>query len=209
MKPVRLVRWPLTLQAALTALLVAGSASAAEVKITDEARKHFNAGVALLRDPDGARYEDAYREFKVAYEASPSWKILGNLGLAAMKLERDGEAIAAFERYLSEGKKELDPTERSDIERDLSTLRAVDEPCYDQVWYGTVPSYSLTEITQPGGTNKTGDPLFLDPANGDFTPGLGSPAIDGGNPADAPTVDLDGNVRPAGEAPDMGAFEAP
>jgi hypothetical protein len=103
--------------------LTTGSALAAEVKITDEARKHFNAGVALLRDPDGARYEEAYREFKVAYEASPSWKILGNLGLAAMKLERDGEAIAAFERYLSEGKG-LEAGERADVERDLNTLRA-------------------------------------------------------------------------------------
>jgi hypothetical protein len=109
---------------ALGTVTAATPARAADVKITDEARRHFNAGVALLRDPDGARYEDAYREFKVAYEASPSWKILGNLGLTAMKLERDGEAIAAFERYLSEGKKDLDPTERADIERDLSTLRA-------------------------------------------------------------------------------------
>ncbi|HEY6078586.1 MAG TPA: hypothetical protein VIW29_07275 [Polyangiaceae bacterium] len=94
------------------------------MKITDDARKHFNSGVAHLRDPDGARYEEAYREFKVAYQASPSWKILGNLGLAAMKLERDGEAIAAFERYLQEGGKELEASERADIERDLNTLRS-------------------------------------------------------------------------------------
>jgi hypothetical protein len=99
-------------------------AFATEVKITDAARKHFNAGVALLKDPDGARYEEAYAEFKVAYEASPSWKILGNLGIAAMKLERDGEAIEAFSRYLSEGGKAIDAAERADIERDLSTLRA-------------------------------------------------------------------------------------
>ena len=105
-------------------LLAALPAWAADVKITDEARKHFNAGVSLLRDPDGARYEEAYREFKAAYAASPSWKILGNLGIAAMKLERDGDAIAAIERYLSEGKKELDASERADMERDLNTLRA-------------------------------------------------------------------------------------
>ncbi len=105
-------------------LTSAPRASAADVKITDDARKHFNAGVALLRDPDGARYEEAYAEFKVAYAASPSWKILGNLALAAMKLERDGEAIDAFSRYLAEGKKDIDPSERADIERDLGTLRA-------------------------------------------------------------------------------------
>ena len=97
---------------------------AADVKITDAARQHFNAGVALLKDPDGARYEEAYREFKAAYDASPSWKILGNLGISAMKLERDSEAIDAFTRYLAEGKKEIDAAERADIERDLGTLRA-------------------------------------------------------------------------------------
>lgn len=108
----------------LTASSFSATSLAAEVKITDAARKHFSAGVALLKDPDGARYEEAYREFKVAYEASPSWKILGNLGISAMKLERDGEAIEAFSRYLAEGKNELDPAERADIERDLGTLRA-------------------------------------------------------------------------------------
>jgi hypothetical protein len=92
--------------------------------VSDEARQHFNAGVALLRDPDGARYEEAYREFKVAYDLSSSWKVLGNLGLTAMKLERDGEAIQAFERYLAEGRKEIDAAERADIERDLATLKS-------------------------------------------------------------------------------------
>ncbi len=113
--------------AGLLALGVVGAAPpalAADVKISDTARKHFNAGVALLRDPDGARYEEAYGEFKVAYEAAPSWKILGNLGIAAMKLERDGEAIDAFTRYLAEGKKDIDAAERADIERDLGTLRS-------------------------------------------------------------------------------------
>ena len=120
----------LTYRACLAGFLAWGVVSAAtparaaEVKISDTARKHFNAGVALLRDPDGARYEEAYGEFKVAYEASPSWKILGNLGIAAMKLERDGEAIDAFTRYLAEGKKDIDASERADIERDLGTLRA-------------------------------------------------------------------------------------
>ncbi|HYP90523.1 MAG TPA: hypothetical protein VEQ59_20270 [Polyangiaceae bacterium] len=105
-------------------ILVGAAPAHADVKITDAARQHFNAGVSLLKDPDGARYEDAYREFKAAYEASPSWKILGNLGLTAMKLERDGEAIDAYTRYLAEGKKDIDPSERADIERDLGTLRA-------------------------------------------------------------------------------------
>jgi len=94
------------------------------VVISDKARSHFRAGVNLLQDPDGARYEEAYRQFVTAYEDSPSWKILSNLGLTAMKLERDGEAIEAFEGYLKEGGRELDEQERSQISRDLETLQA-------------------------------------------------------------------------------------
>ena len=61
----------------------------------------------MLQDPKAPRYEDAYREFKAAYAASPSYKILGNLGLCAMKIERDAEAIDAYEKYLKEAGPEL------------------------------------------------------------------------------------------------------
>ncbi len=99
-------------------------ALATEVVISDEARAHFSAGVNLLQDPDGARYEEAYREFKAAYATSPSWKILGNLGLSAMKLERDSEAIDAIKKYLAEGGKRIDAEERAQFQRDLSTLES-------------------------------------------------------------------------------------
>jgi hypothetical protein len=98
-------------------------ASAADVPITEEARAHFAAGVALLQDPKAPRYEEAYREFKAAYAAAPSYKILGNLGLCAMKVERDGEAIQAYELYLKAAGFELTSGDREQIERDLLTLR--------------------------------------------------------------------------------------
>ncbi len=91
--------------------------------ISDEARKLFRAGVAYLEDPEGARFEEAYHAFNAAYAASPSAKMLGNIGLCAMKLERDGEAIEAFQRYLAEVK-DLDAEERTQVTRDLTTLRA-------------------------------------------------------------------------------------
>jgi hypothetical protein len=106
------------------ALLLAPSVRAQEGEISEQARAHFQAGVNSLQDPDGARYEEAYREFKAAYQASPSWKILGNLGIAAMKLERDGEAIEAFQKYLSGGAATLAPEEREQFQRDLGTLQA-------------------------------------------------------------------------------------
>lgn len=108
---------------AVSIVSVERDASAAEVVITDEARQHFAAGVALLKDPDGAKYEDAYREFKAAYAASPSWKILGNLGLCAMKLERDGEAIDAYDKYLNEGGANIDAGEKKQVETDLKTMK--------------------------------------------------------------------------------------
>jgi len=95
-----------------------------EVKITEKAQELFQAGVDFIQDPDGARYGEAYRSFKAAYEESPSWKILGNLGISAMKIERDGEAIEALETYLKEGRAEFDKDEIEQVERDLRTLRA-------------------------------------------------------------------------------------
>jgi hypothetical protein len=112
-----------TLATTAVLCLLGAPARAADVPITEEARTHFAAGVALLQDPKAPRYEDAYREFKAAYAASPSYKILGNLGLCAMKIERDAEAITAYETYLREAGPELTAPEREQTERDLLTLK--------------------------------------------------------------------------------------
>ena len=89
----------------------------------EQARIHFTAGVNLLQDPEKPRYEEAYAEFKRAYELVKSPSILGNIGLCAMKLERDAEAIDAYKRYLAE-MQTLAPEERAQVERDVLTLQA-------------------------------------------------------------------------------------
>jgi hypothetical protein len=104
--------------------MTAVSASAADNPSAEEGRRAFNAGVILLQDPDGARYEEAYTQFRKAFELTKNWKVLGNLGLCALKLERDGEAISAYEKYLSQGGKDIDSNERSQVERDLAALKA-------------------------------------------------------------------------------------
>src|SRR6185369_1853898 len=108
----------------LTLLSLSPRAYADEVQVSDNARQHFKTGVAYLTDPDGARYEEAYREFVTAYADSPSWKILGNLGITSMKLERDGEAVDAFQKYLAGGGAQIDPAERAQMERDLMTTQS-------------------------------------------------------------------------------------
>jgi hypothetical protein len=51
------------------------------------------------------------------------------------------------------------------------------------------------------------NPLFINPSNFDFHLQSNSPAIDAGTSQQAPSVDFDGNSRPAGNEYDIGAYE--
>jgi len=97
-------------------LLVAGPARADD-KISEEAKGYFRNGVELIQGSP-PNYQDAYYQFKLAYEKSLSWKVLGNLGLCALKLERDGEALDHYTNYLKQGGNDIDPEERKALERD-------------------------------------------------------------------------------------------
>ena len=103
--------------------LVSVHARAGDPAKETEGRKAFNAGVILLQDPDGAKYDEAIVHFRRAYALVGSWKVLGNLGLCALKLERDGEAIEAYEKYLASGRDAIDSQERAQVQKDLHALR--------------------------------------------------------------------------------------
>jgi hypothetical protein len=89
--------------------------------ISEEAKAYFKNGVELIQEQP-PNYQDAYYQFRLAYEKSKSWKVLGNLGLCSFKLERDGEAIQYYTDYLKRGGNDIDPDERSALERDLLVL---------------------------------------------------------------------------------------
>ncbi|HTV22024.1 MAG TPA: hypothetical protein VMG12_25215, partial [Polyangiaceae bacterium] len=143
--------WARTLGAGVLLLSMLGTAHAEE-RVSENAQRRFTQGVRYLTSQDPGRYEKAYREFKAAYADSPSWKILGNLGIVAHELERDGEAIDAFEAYLERGGKELAADDRSQFKEDLAVARA---------------AYSSVTIeTEPGGAwiiderlPETGEPI--------------------------------------------------
>ncbi len=93
--------------------------------LSENAIKHFNAGVAYADDPAGAKWEEAYREFLAAYADTPSWIMQNNIGLCALNLERDGEAIEAYKSYLAHGGEPgLSVKHRKQIESDIETLSA-------------------------------------------------------------------------------------
>jgi len=97
-------------------------AATAQERIPEEARAYFRNGVELLQN-DPPNYQDAYYQFKLAFEKSNSWKVLGNLGLCSVKLERDGEALAYYDDYLKRGGKGINKDEREAIERDMLLIR--------------------------------------------------------------------------------------
>jgi hypothetical protein len=101
----------------LTFVLFTTTRARAEEKISEEAKGYFKNGVELIQQSP-PNYQDAYYQFKLAYEKSHSWKVLGNLGLCAFKLERDGEALQAYTDYLKGGGKSIDSEERKAMERD-------------------------------------------------------------------------------------------
>ncbi len=92
---------------------------------------------------------------------------------------------------------------------------AADVPAANvRVDHNLIDGYRGYEDEVYGEDYVEGDPRFADPANADFHLQPGSPAVDAGSAADAPSVDFDGESRPLdgdsdGTAlPDMGADEA-
>jgi hypothetical protein len=104
-----------------------------------EAKKHMEAGAAFFNDPGGSKCEEAYREFKKAHELSGSMNAVRGLGLCAMMLERDGEAISWLEKYLEARGDQLDPAEKQQTESDVKALKAA------------VASVTIT-VDRPGAT---------------------------------------------------------
>ncbi len=75
----------------------------------------------------------------------------------------------------------------------------------------TNSNYDVAQPEAPGtitgDSNQTAPPVFVDAANGDYREAAGSPTIDAGVADQTGTLDLEGNPRSLGAAPDIGAFE--
>ena len=112
----RAPRWvPLLLALAGTAApMVVPDVAQADVRT--EARTHFRRGMQLIQDN---QLEAGITELEEAYRILPHPNVLFNIARAYAAASRTDEAIAYFERYL-----ETDPSDRSEVEAQLTQLRA-------------------------------------------------------------------------------------
>jgi len=81
---------------------------------------------------------------------------------------------------------------------------------YDDVWGNTTADYALPAGVVTGTHNISLDPLFANPAAGNYHLQADSPCVDAGDPAGvppAPSTDVDGDSRPFGDGVDIGADE--
>jgi len=120
-----------SLWAVLVALALAAVASPGRAQPTttdpaklEEAKKHFAAGRAFYDDPSGHKCEEATREFRKAYDLSGSLNALKGMAVCNLELERDGEAIEQYTKYLEGKGSSIDAAEKQQIEADLTALKA-------------------------------------------------------------------------------------
>jgi hypothetical protein len=101
-----------------------GAPPAADPAKIEEAKKHMQAGAAFYNDPSGHKCEEAIREFGKAYELSGSLNALKGQAVCNLELERDGEAIEQYTKYLAAKGATIDPADKAQVETDVNTLRA-------------------------------------------------------------------------------------
>ena len=83
----------------------------------DEARSYFEQGRAAF---EAADYERALVYFRHAYRLSPRPELQYNIGVAADRLQREEEALVAFEQYLSETQ---EPVREAEVRERIEALQ--------------------------------------------------------------------------------------
>ncbi len=111
---------PLALLIGLVALVFAVRAPAAPAEPGEAARLHFRRGVDLYEERD---LNGAAIEFRRAYEVSPHYRVLYNLGQVAQEQHDWAAALDYFSRYLRDGAGQLPEERRAEIERETAKLR--------------------------------------------------------------------------------------
>lgn len=85
-----------------------------------EAKERYRRALELF---DEGSFDAAQLEMRRAYALAPSYRMLYNLGLISVQLNDYVAALDFFQRYLSEGGKEVPADRASDVEQRIDRLR--------------------------------------------------------------------------------------
>lgn len=86
----------------------------------DEARDRYRRGVRLYEEGD---FQAALVEFRRAYELSPAFQVLYNIGHVYRQLQNYAEALRWLERYLQEGGRSVPASRAEEVQREVEELR--------------------------------------------------------------------------------------
>ncbi|MEM1034549.1 MAG: tetratricopeptide repeat protein [Myxococcota bacterium] len=86
-----------------------------------KAAEHFRRGKELYDEGD---YDAALVEFKRAYETSPNYRVLFNIGQVQYQIGDYASARDTFTRYLDEAGNRIDANRRDTVRRDIQKLSA-------------------------------------------------------------------------------------
>ena len=84
-----------------------------------EAGAHFDRGAALYKEGD---YAAALIEFKRAYDASPTWQVLFNIGQCYFELRDYANALVTLQRFQVEGGGRIGSEDRATLDAELPDL---------------------------------------------------------------------------------------
>lgn len=98
-----------------------GVARGADASARDQARSHFKTGLSLA---EAGELQGALDAFRQAYDTSPNYAVLYNLGRAYEALGRSVEAVHTLERFLAEGGNDIEPGRRQEVEAIVERERA-------------------------------------------------------------------------------------
>lgn len=120
-------RGPIALLLVGSLLFSAGGASVpgvawaqAKGSKTDEAAVRYKQGIKLFEEQD---FNAALLEFRKAYELAPNYKVTYNIGQVYYQIQNYAKALHWFERYLSEGAKDVSPERRGEVQKEIDELK--------------------------------------------------------------------------------------
>ena len=100
--------------------LSSGVASGQNAPATTEARTFFRTGLKLAQSGE---LQGALEAFQHAYDTSPNYAVLYNLGRAYEALGRSVEAVHTLEQFLRDGGDKIDASRREEVEAIVARLR--------------------------------------------------------------------------------------